>query len=343
MKETEIGKVNPTDPPPKRFELTTNNKLKPTIHSSTAEKESLAMRKKKKRKKQRQKKKNLKKENTDSLSIAKEDNNPETLKNKISHPVVEENSSAMENKTVLLEVSKETFAPDEKKIKPAESLPERRECSVRGRPHPCPRPTRINYIKFPLSRTAAMRNKYYALYLFNKLFGSPPAGSIDIFADGSQVNELAAAAVFIPSLKINRAYRLTPGSSCLTSELISIEMALQYAYDNVDDIGLVRIFSDSLPALMAISYGCPKRFDSVGYIREFILNHFRRAGVQVQLIWIPGHIGIYGNERANKLATDCRKTGKAPFLANSLTAKEKTALKALNIFSHLPFRDDVPE
>jgi len=351
MKETEISKRdtkivkksikfnkdegNPsTDPPPKRCELTTNSTLKPTIPSPTAEKESLAPRKKKKRKKKRRKKKNQKKENTDPLSIAKEVNDPDTLKNKIFYPVVEENSSAVENKAVPLD-------DDEKKIKLAKRLPERRECSIRGRPRPWPRPTRIYYIKFPLSRTVAKRNKTYALNLFNKRFGSPPPGSIDIFTDGSQVNEFAFAAVFIPSIKIKRTYRLTPGSFSLTAELLAIEMALQYAYDNVD-IGLVRIFSDSLPALKAISKGHPKRFDSVGYIREFILDHFRKAGVQVQLIWIPGHVGLYGNKRADRLASDCHKTGNAPFLANSLTAKEKISLKA-HLFSHLPFRDYAPE
>ena len=62
------------------------------------------------------------------------------------------------------------------------------------------------------------------------------------------------------------------------------------------------IFSDSLSGLVAI-LNCHLETAYVQNLK-FIINHCQlvNAGNSITLIWIPGHTGIRGNERANEAA-----------------------------------------
>ncbi|KAG2000699.1 hypothetical protein GB937_010925, partial [Aspergillus fischeri] len=50
----------------------------------------------------------------------------------------------------------------------------------------------------------------------------------------------------------------------------------------------------------------PKGSSGQYYIRQIVrlLDHLRADGWQVRLQWLPGHEGVYGNERADRLAKD---------------------------------------
>ena len=60
------------------------------------------------------------------------------------------------------------------------------------------------------------------------------------------------------------------------------------------------IFSDSLSSLMAIH----NRRLETGYVQKFISDYSQLAnsGKTIALCWIPSHVGIRGNERADVAA-----------------------------------------
>ncbi|XP_059149873.1 uncharacterized protein LOC131936811 [Physella acuta] len=123
--------------------------------------------------------------------------------------------------------------------------------------------------------------------------------SLTIYTDGSKINEKVGAGFHIPHLNHSKSFRLTDGASIFTAELTAILMALEYAPTTPHTS--ISILSDSLSALQAIKGGECCRDD----IAEEILHkcsEWKQRGRSVQMIWIPSHIGIQGNEYADKAA-----------------------------------------
>ncbi|XP_020298802.1 uncharacterized protein LOC109863035 [Pseudomyrmex gracilis] len=67
----------------------------------------------------------------------------------------------------------------------------------------------------------------------------------------------------------------------------------------------VTIFSDSRSALSAVRSRFNPRSSSYLVLRvKSVLLDMERAGTLTRLVWIPSHVGIRGNERADALAKD---------------------------------------
>ncbi|XP_059157881.1 uncharacterized protein LOC131942166 [Physella acuta] len=88
-------------------------------------------------------------------------------------------------------------------------------------------------------------------------------------------------------LNYSKRLRITDGASIFTAELTAILMALTS----------ISIITNALSALQAIKGGECCRDDIV----EEILHkctEIKQSGRSVQMIWIPSHVGIQGNENA---------------------------------------------
>jgi len=158
--------------------------------------------------------------------------------------------------------------------------------------------------KFPLSKSEAVNNQSLTFLLFQQSYGSSPSsGSIDIFTDGSRKKDITSSAFYIPfTIPIEKAWRLKPRSSSLVSEIMAINGSLSYVVKlDLKNVSLIRLFCDCESALNTIAFGGRSTNVVVGMIRQKILL-ITRAGVEIQLIWIPSHAGIDGNERADRLA-----------------------------------------
>jgi ribonuclease HI len=122
-----------------------------------------------------------------------------------------------------------------------------------------------------------------------------------VYSDGSKdIQGRAGASFCIPSLKTDRYYRLTDDVSIYTAEMIAIKEALQYVRDH--QITKTLILSDSLSVLQSIETGhSPTRPNTLITVQSVIHDIYKYNGI-VSFMWVPSHVGIAGNERADKLA-----------------------------------------
>ena len=126
---------------------------------------------------------------------------------------------------------------------------------------------------------------------------------VHIYTDGSKVDDLVACAFTVPSINVDKTFRVCNGSSIYTAELTALLEAVKWilncdCYANCEFV----IFSDSLSVLTSIK-------NLYSQCRPNLLNnlisHINRLNSnQVRFVWIPSHIGLSGNERADMLAKE---------------------------------------
>ena len=144
-------------------------------------------------------------------------------------------------------------------------------------------------------------------------------GCVTIYSDGSKQDTKAGY-----GLTCGRdlaSERIADDSSIFTAELEAIKRALKTIGDS-DKIKKFVIFSDSKSALESIENQV-SRNPLVITILD-ILQELKRKGYSVQFCWIPSHVGIRGNERADQLA--------------------KAALNRVQLFQYkIPYTDYLPK
>jgi len=124
-----------------------------------------------------------------------------------------------------------------------------------------------------------------------------------IYTDGSKAEEIVAAAFTIPSIDIDRKFRLCNGSSIYAAELTAIKEAVTWilSTENNKNCQYV-ILSDSLSVLTSIKKN--KSDSRPNLFNELMMQLNSLESNQIKMIWIPSHVDIKGNERADKLAKE---------------------------------------
>ena len=123
---------------------------------------------------------------------------------------------------------------------------------------------------------------------------------IEIYTDGSKMNTKAGSGIYISGdgLDDEISIPLFGLASVFTAELVAIKMALVKIRQVIDRT--VTLYSDSYSALQALM-AFKSENKLVQEIQELIYELDQRR-VVVIFCWIPSHVGIMGNERADKLA-----------------------------------------
>jgi len=145
--------------------------------------------------------------------------------------------------------------------------------------------------------------------LFEDLKCSTYSGISEMYSDGSVADGKSACAVFSEQLKI--CYSLPGWSSCFTAELNALCKAVNIASEN--PLPTV-IFTDSLSSVRALTSTKPRRNHLISNILKNLSNNS-----EIFIEWIPSHVGIFGNEEADRLAKSCLNAPPSP---NALISKE---------------------
>ena len=112
------------------------------------------------------------------------------------------------------------------------------------------------------------------------------------YTDGSKKDDLAGSGIY--SRKLECAHRLPNGYSVFDAELYAIYSTVNFIIrDNISSV----IFPDSKSALEAIKSGTSNH-----PLAMIICQRILNSNIRICLVWIPAHIGIHGNEMADKWA-----------------------------------------
>ena len=121
-------------------------------------------------------------------------------------------------------------------------------------------------------------------------------GFTPIYTDGSKSDKYVSASV-VSSADIYKV-NLPDHSTIFTAEAVVLKLAVQHIQRQV--IPKSVIFSDSLSCVQALQ-GKNLNHPVICEILE-ILTYLSKVNTEVVFCWIPGHIGIKGNEKADKIA-----------------------------------------
>lgn len=125
--------------------------------------------------------------------------------------------------------------------------------------------------------------------------------SLNIYTDGSGIDGEVGAAAWCPQLQKHKGASIGP-LNCFTvyfGELYDIRLALEIAAEDYSG-RTIRIFADNQAALRAVN--APSGSSEQYALRDIFTTLDRLAGRRVKLHWIPAHVSVPDNERADDLA-----------------------------------------
>jgi len=128
--------------------------------------------------------------------------------------------------------------------------------------------------------------------------------SLHIYTDGSKLPDpiSTAAAIFVPILSLVQTWRLSPRHTVVFAELFAILKALQLLLSYFSPQHFT-IFSDSRAALCIIASRKPRKYRRLHHdIHQLLYSFYSIRGWEVSFQWVPSHIGIAGNEVADRAA-----------------------------------------
>ena len=167
-----------------------------------------------------------------------------------------------------------------------------------------PKPWELNKITYNYTNLAVRKNlntseslKTSALQAIQKV---QRLNTYNIYTDGSvdPTTETAGSAVF--SNNYTASWRISNTASTMQSELIAIRQALLYTIEHEHQH--IAIHTDSKSAIQALQIRNIKENKKLITQIHALIKQHTQQNKHITLNWIPSHIGIEGNDKADTLA-----------------------------------------
>jgi len=149
-------------------------------------------------------------------------------------------------------------------------------------------------------------NTLYKNLLKDILNDSP--SNPQIYTDASKTNTSVGIAIIYNDLSLS--YKLLNHNSIYTAEYIALLEGVKLAILLPDPI--INICTDSLSSLNNLKYNVHSSTLAIK-----ISNIISKANKNIRFIWTPGHCGIEGNEKADKVARQTINNPKSEVLSHS--------------------------
>ena len=149
-------------------------------------------------------------------------------------------------------------------------------------------------------------NKDEAAKVHQQRLHQIPTQDLIIYTDGSGHNKNIGAAIYSPTIDIIKGEYIGTENThnVYAAELTAIQMAIILFEEKIEKYTNIHIFTDNQSAIQAVE--SPKR-QSGQYIIKEILDIIDRIqeikpSSTIHIEWVPGHMNIKGNERADQAA-----------------------------------------
>ena len=156
-------------------------------------------------------------------------------------------------------------------------------------------PPDIRIIK-PFAKKSDVPDQLLQAHYLSEIYKLPHGDRI--YTDGSVKEDGRAGAACVAlgktSSTIYRA-RLHDGASSTVAELLAILLALKHILLSSTNTVII---SDSMSALQSLSSKTPE-YSILANRAQRLLLKLQKKGTVVSFLWVPSHIGLLGNERAD--------------------------------------------
>ena len=167
----------------------------------------------------------------------------------------------------------------------------------------------------PTAKTRIEITKNDAKDLHDRIQTHPDDTTMTIYTDGSGIeNKIRAAAYNSSTNEVSHQYLGSETQfNVYTAELKALHLAVNQLR-NHDEYLTGRIYSDSQASVRAIDH--PRRQSGQTIIKDILDNIDEvvneQGYLQIEIVWIPGHAEIEGNEKAD---TEAKRAAKDPTLS----------------------------
>ena len=157
------------------------------------------------------------------------------------------------------------------------------------------------------------------------------AENIIIYSDDSKLsNDQAGAGSYISYSMNNQqsySWHLHSNLEVFDTELFAILKSLQQAKQNINSsIKNIWIFSDNQAVIQRICKNSNSSGQEISYKIQHEAGLLLSQNIQLYICWVPGHVGIYGNEQADKAAKIAAAASIANFSNNIIDCSNKIGI-----------------